>query len=74
MASSQAKSAARNDFMIRAIAAWSCVPELRFGQFLDNVRADEFPLFPDMFFIEDIKLIEAMEKWVTQHTEGAFNG
>lgn len=60
---SQSKSAERNRFMIRAIAAWSCVPELRFGQFIENVRMDEFARNADLFYIDDDDLIVAMEKW-----------
>lgn len=55
----------------RLLKAWAEVPELRLGQLIANalaLRVDR----PggDLFYVDDVPLVEAIEKFVTAYKQG----
>lgn len=53
----------------RILAAWQDAPNLRLGQLLVNATSSESAR--DIFYVEDEKLVEFVEKFVRMHTGAA---
>ena len=54
-----------NEFCNRLKAAWSAMPDMRFGQLIENVN-DFIASGFGIFYIEDDKLIERIEEYVAE--------
>lgn len=52
-------------FLARLAEVWKKYPEWRFGQFIENFK--RLSKYEDLFYIEDDKMIEKIEKYLGEY-------
>ena len=61
-------------FCDRLAKVWENVPDWRFGQFISNAFGEVWAKHGDIFFIEDDKMIEYLEKYFEKSEENNEKG